>query len=307
MPLRDILHKKDKINQAHADAAAQGQSLRPPPEFKFLRTTTNSEEIIAPPTFPGDSSLDKPTKARKSVGGYSLGPLTKGANRRTSGEGATQNHNGGWGVSPTLSPKLDHAPHSKSEENVSPGSPGNGAASKTRRLSNLLKHGKDKDREKEESDYPSPTALQPDSPTSSRPRNERRLSSRLNDALHISSHSRNRSRSNTASAHVPTDLPEIQIKPADAKDAHDRKSTDDEAEREREAQWEKRATLLADAEGNRRSRSRSLGNEGRPGDGFAGGDGSGNGVGKKANVDEAKGRARAVSDVEGDVSCCIVS
>ncbi|KAL9111970.1 MAG: hypothetical protein Q9227_003590 [Pyrenula ochraceoflavens] len=56
MPLKDILKKKDKI--AEQDAS----SLPPPqpavPEFTFMRTDTNTQEIIEPPTYAGDVDID---------------------------------------------------------------------------------------------------------------------------------------------------------------------------------------------------------------------------------------------------------
>ncbi|KAF1959444.1 HCP-like protein [Byssothecium circinans] len=53
MPLKDILKKKDKIKED--GATSQGPLLSPEvPQFSFIRTTTNTQEAIEPPSFPGD-------------------------------------------------------------------------------------------------------------------------------------------------------------------------------------------------------------------------------------------------------------
>lgn len=49
MTLKDLLKKKDKVEAESSSA----QHLAPP-AFTFIRTTTNTQEIIDPPTFPGD-------------------------------------------------------------------------------------------------------------------------------------------------------------------------------------------------------------------------------------------------------------
>ncbi|KXL47948.1 MAG: hypothetical protein FE78DRAFT_142982 [Acidomyces sp. 'richmondensis'] len=61
--LKDLLKKKDKI--AQVDHQPQQSSLAVP-EFTFIRTTTESEEVIEPPSFDGDA--DRPRKSRKSDG-----------------------------------------------------------------------------------------------------------------------------------------------------------------------------------------------------------------------------------------------
>ncbi|KAL9053972.1 MAG: hypothetical protein Q9162_004462 [Coniocarpon cinnabarinum] len=65
MPLRDLLKKKEGIDAA--STAAQPQTLSPPvPEFKFVRTTTNDQELIDPPSFPGDDRPEQPTLSSNS-------------------------------------------------------------------------------------------------------------------------------------------------------------------------------------------------------------------------------------------------
>ena len=65
MTLRELLKKKDDI----AEENSEPSSLSPPleaPEFTFLRTTTNTQEVIAPPSYPGDKkSVDPVTFPRR--------------------------------------------------------------------------------------------------------------------------------------------------------------------------------------------------------------------------------------------------
>ncbi|KAI9669101.1 MAG: hypothetical protein M1831_000693 [Alyxoria varia] len=212
MPLKDILKKKEKIDQTHAAAAAAGQPLQAPPEFKFVRTTTDFQEVIAPPELPGDQAKADSKRASLST---PLSPVPGGRSKQNEGE------------------------------YINPG--------KTRRLSNLLSRPSGRASQDESRDGPTSPKLSPEpsSPTSPKNRSEKRLSSRLNDALHISPRSR------SGSANLPTDLPEIHVDIANA--AQDEKNR--EAQTQREAQWEKRATLLA--QNNMRSRSASASS--RPG------------------------------------------
>lgn len=53
MPLKDILKKKDKLAQQDESKAAPNQSPSVS-EFTFMRTDTNTQEIIEPPTYAGD-------------------------------------------------------------------------------------------------------------------------------------------------------------------------------------------------------------------------------------------------------------
>jgi hypothetical protein len=64
MPLKDLLKKKDKIH----DDASTSQHLAPPeepPSFTFIRTTTNTEEVIVPPTYPGDQPLPERSPSKR--------------------------------------------------------------------------------------------------------------------------------------------------------------------------------------------------------------------------------------------------
>ncbi|KAF2199637.1 HCP-like protein [Delitschia confertaspora ATCC 74209] len=57
MPLKDLLRKKDKIRDhgATPHSTSTGPTLSPDvPEFTFMRTTTTTQEVISPPSFPGD-------------------------------------------------------------------------------------------------------------------------------------------------------------------------------------------------------------------------------------------------------------
>lgn len=55
--LKDLLKKKDKVHAESSSSSSTAQHLVPPeapPAFTFLRTTTNTQEVIIPPTYPGD-------------------------------------------------------------------------------------------------------------------------------------------------------------------------------------------------------------------------------------------------------------
>lgn len=62
--LRDLLKKKDKIGQ-EAEPTPQESKLAVP-EFTFIRTTTESEEVIQPPTYPEDRSKPPPTDKKEN-------------------------------------------------------------------------------------------------------------------------------------------------------------------------------------------------------------------------------------------------
>ena len=81
MPLKDLLHKKDKLSNPEVKGLAVSQHVATPPEFTFMRTDTNSQEIIAPPTFDGDGPLGRPTTP--------TGPQRKGFGRLRSGSKAS--------------------------------------------------------------------------------------------------------------------------------------------------------------------------------------------------------------------------
>ena len=61
MPLRDLLKKKDKIEEQSDYAPPQQRdTLAPPPAFKIVRTDTHSEELLDPPSF--SPSDDQPPR-----------------------------------------------------------------------------------------------------------------------------------------------------------------------------------------------------------------------------------------------------
>jgi hypothetical protein len=63
MPLKDIFKKKDK-HPEEADTSDDGPTPSSPPhgEFTFMRTSTNMQEIIEPPVYPGDDAPEMPEK-----------------------------------------------------------------------------------------------------------------------------------------------------------------------------------------------------------------------------------------------------
>ncbi|KAL8662586.1 MAG: hypothetical protein Q9168_008234 [Polycauliona sp. 1 TL-2023] len=62
MTLRDLLKKREKIRDdaSENNAPPQSRDSPPPPEFTFMRTDTNTQELISPPTFAGDDQQTSP-------------------------------------------------------------------------------------------------------------------------------------------------------------------------------------------------------------------------------------------------------
>ncbi|KAI4717398.1 hypothetical protein E4T48_06377 [Aureobasidium sp. EXF-10727] len=188
MPLRDVLKKRSNIQgDATSTRSTSSNSLpnlpNPIPEFTFMRTTTHEQEVIVPPSYPGDdvplAPEQTPEKKRRSIFRKSS------ANFMSTVANSSNNP--------------------------------------------LATHSEDK-----ETATASPV----------RPKNERKLSERL----HLS-RSRGLSKSDSSS-HLPTDLgeaPQNTPAPLDPPDAKGRvKETESpENKMQREAQWEKRATMMA--------------------------------------------------------------
>ncbi|CAD0114716.1 unnamed protein product [Aureobasidium uvarum] len=187
MPLRDVLKKRSNIQgDATSTRSTSSNSLpnlpNPIPEFTFMRTTTHEQEVIVPPSYPGDevplASEQVPEKKRRSI-------------------------------------------FRKSSANF--------VSAVAGRDNPLPSHSEEKE---------TPTA------TFARPKNERKLSERLHFGR-----SRGLSKSDSSS-HLPTDLgdaPQNTPAPLDPPDAKGRvKETESkENKMQREAQWEKRATMMA--------------------------------------------------------------
>ena len=175
--LKDLLKKKDSISK---DAQQNKPAVLAVPEFRIIRTTTESEEVIEPPHFDGD---DEP-----------LGKQPKKERRRT---------------------LFSRASSAVIPKNPSPSKARTSLESDdTKKLQSL--------------------------PV--RPKNERKLS----DRLHMGGRSRSKTNENTSS-HLPENLPAAPDSVAVPTISID--GTTDEgnkyANAQREAQWEKRATILA--------------------------------------------------------------
>ncbi|GME49097.1 hypothetical protein GTA08_BOTSDO13394 [Neofusicoccum parvum] len=99
MTLKDLLKKKDKIKNGSSTSPRASDDAGATPEFRFMRTTTTTQEVIAPPSFPGESPTAQnsgflspdPAKqskenARKSVFGRSLSSAgnSRGGDKRFS-------------------------------------------------------------------------------------------------------------------------------------------------------------------------------------------------------------------------------
>ena len=175
--LKDLLKKKEKITE-NAQNEQQGLAV---PEFTFIRSTTESEEVIQPPTYPDDQpELPRTSKEKRRTLGF-----------------RNSSHN--------ASPTKDTSARTLSQA----------AQTSSQQL-----------------------------PV--RPRGERRLS----DRLHL--HRRDRSQSVESSSNLPQDLPAapeaIAARPKSTIPAnadHVAAKAEREQQEQREAQWEKRATILA--------------------------------------------------------------
>lgn len=164
--LRALLKKKSRIEEGAQPT--QEESLQVP-EFKIVRTTTESEEVIEPPSYPGSPQEEA--------------------------------------VTPTASPK-------KQRERRQPGFRKSSNASITK-------------------DATARTEL------AVRPKAERRISDRLGFHRHT------RSVSSDSSIHLPSDLPDAPATVTPMASARDASLGEKDVQEQREAQWEKRATLLA--------------------------------------------------------------
>lgn len=171
--LKDLLKKKDKIA---ADQEPEAESRLDVPQFTFIRSTTESEEIIEPPTHPDDHTGRPSTEKKES--------------RRTLG--------------------FRHSSYSSISKDLS--------------STSVLASGAEK------SSQQLPV----------RTKGERRLSERL----HLR-RDRSRSASAESSSHVPEDLPAAPDAFAPRAGTSTDGAEDKEAKEQREAQWEKRATILA--------------------------------------------------------------
>lgn len=174
--LKDILKKKEKIaeephRENEAPRTANDTPAPPMPEFRIIRTTTESEEVVEAPDFPDAPSDTPATKERKR--------LTLGF-RKSSNASLTKD--------PTTIQEHHHG----------------------------------------------------DSTLSSPVKSERRLS----DIFHR--HGRaSRSTSQSSSAFLPEELPAAPTAVTPGADAKDGEEVEKDTQEQREAQWEKRATILA--------------------------------------------------------------
>ena len=230
--LKDLLKKKDNIAKNAQPTPAKPAGLVVP-EFRMIRTTTDTEETIEPPHFDGDDAI--PAAAVKEK---------KRERRRTLFSRSASAH----------TPKEAKEP--------------------TKARSSL-----DLDEAKGQQQS-----------LSIRPKNERRLSERL----HIGGRSRSKTNENTSS-HLPENLPALPDAvsvPSIRIDGTD--ESNKYANAQREAQWEKRATILASSpslldNSSTNSEERSP----RPRESNT----IGNGL-----AEPNRDRSRSISDQEGDVN-----
>ncbi|TKA71035.1 hypothetical protein B0A55_06319 [Friedmanniomyces simplex] len=182
--LKELLKKKEKIEKDTPPLAEHSGNLELP-VFKFIRTTTESEEVIQPPSYPGDEDQDsKTTKA-----------------------------------SPEKAKKRPHLGFRRSTNNAS--------HSRDASVDSVASQANEKGEQQQQLPV--------------RPKTERKLSERFH--LH---RDRPRSVSAESSTHLPDDLPEAPAAvPAPAREGARVAQEEKEIKEQREAQWEKRATILA--------------------------------------------------------------
>ncbi|KAI5369472.1 Putative tetratricopeptide-like helical domain superfamily [Septoria linicola] len=211
--LKDLLKKKERISQEVQTGQQPDDGNRlPVPEFTFIRSTTESEEIIQPPTHPDDEVAQSRSSKEK---------------RRTLGFLGSSNASTAKDLPPAAQTSSQQLPI--------------------------------------------------------RPRGERRLSERL----HLHRRDRSRSASVESSTNLPQDLPDAPEAVA-ARSKDKAKVVADEAEvkaskeqqEQREAQWEKRATILAMSSPFREGQPTASQQETRP----------------------SRSRSPSISDATGDVN-----
>lgn len=128
MPLLDILKKRDKIKEGSLDhsGTATGESSDGP--FTFLRTTTSTQEVIYPPSFPGDKA---PTGQKKATAKSKSTPTVK----ETEKSFEKENH---LAPSPKKRPGLHFRASSRSSVHSNASSAGGSPDRSEKRLSSRL-------------------------------------------------------------------------------------------------------------------------------------------------------------------------
>ena len=233
MAIRDLLRKKADIENASPSKHDLPQD--PVPEFTFLRTTTFDQEVIQPPSYPGD---EKPRQHPPPA------------------------HHGKWSLAhhkekdspekPKRPPIFKRTLSSISQREKEDGSTSRREASDHAANSTSIPENKVVDTVPGTSDKPS------------RPQVDRKLSDRLTTRLRTLSRSSSRSSAEGISVHLPEDLGAApQLVAAPSTPPRSRKRTDDKSDfspakspsantnitpadnAAREAEWEARATKLA--------------------------------------------------------------
>ena len=93
MALKDLLKKKEKIAQDSAETSPAPKTLAPP-EFTFMRTDTNTQEIIQPPCFVGDNDpIPAPSENLTNPPKRSLTRFRKSSNASTTSRSSEKESN----------------------------------------------------------------------------------------------------------------------------------------------------------------------------------------------------------------------
>jgi TPR repeat protein len=93
MALKDLLKKREEISQ-DASEKSPAPETPPTPEFTFMRTDTNTQEIIQPPIFAGDNDrAHAPSEHLTTSPKRSLGRFRKSSNASTTSRSSEKESN----------------------------------------------------------------------------------------------------------------------------------------------------------------------------------------------------------------------
>lgn len=229
MTLKDLIHKHKRLQGSDGDSSTSTASTKNPsgtsshtryksdpiPEFTFLRTTTNTQEVIEPPLYPGDEDFGH--QRQKET------PQTPSSEKK---HRSLFRHRSG--TVPSRSSSVDRR---------------NGKSEGIKSSSSAIRTSSDTDEKGSIDSSGSGGAL---GASQQRPEMKRKLS----DRLHLSSRARAVSRAVEASPNLPENLgdaPEMLPAPIEPPDGKGRvKPGEDKATRKmREELWERRACRLA--------------------------------------------------------------
>lgn len=84
MPLRDLLRKKEKVEKSVPVPEPEPEPVAESPQFLFIRSDTNGQELISPPSFPQDHEQLDGSFDKKAKGGLFAKSRSASINSATS-------------------------------------------------------------------------------------------------------------------------------------------------------------------------------------------------------------------------------